>query len=100
MAYTKYAVNSEAAKLHRKEAGSQVRQWRLDQDLTQRDLAQKLGLDYYTFVSQVETGAARVPPEAIADWAKALNKDVRAFAKFLLRHYDPHTYAALFHEQK
>ena len=67
-----------------------------DPKLTQRALADKLKLDYYTFISQVETGTVRVPPENIVGWAKALGVDPQEFAKKLLSCYDPHTYKALF----
>ena len=63
---------------------------------TQRALADKLKLSYYAFISQVETGTARVPPENLVGWAKALGVDPQEFAKKLLSYYDPHTYKALF----
>jgi len=100
MANTKYSAATEAAKLHRQAAGKQVRTWRQDQGLTQRELAKLIDVDYYTFISQVETGAARVPPEAMADWAKALKIDLADFAKTLLRHYDPHMFHALYTQRE
>ena len=98
MAYTKYRVDKVAARKKRIEAGEYIKSLRLAHDpkITQRALADKLKLDYYTFISQVETGVARVPPEAQVAWAKALGVDPQEFAKKLLSCYDPHTYKALF----
>lgn len=96
MAFTKYKEQGAAAKARRKEAGQYVKSLRLEADMTQRELANILGLDYYTFISQVESGAARVPPESILAWASALNTDSAPFARRLLRHYDPHMHDAIF----
>ena len=98
MAYTKYRVDKVAARKLRIEAGAFIKRLRLAHDpkLTQRALADKLKLPYYTFISQVETGTARVPPESQVAWAKALGVDPQEFAKKLLSCYDPHMHKALF----
>ena len=98
MVYTKYRVDKVAARKLRIEAGAFIKSLRLAHDpkLTQRALADQLKLPYYTFISQVETGTARVPPESQVAWAKALGVDPQEFAKKLLSCYDPHTYKALF----
>ena len=44
----------------RKQAGDWLKQRRADAGLSQADLAAKLGLKYYTFISQVENGFSRV----------------------------------------
>ena len=98
MAYTKYRIDKVGARKKRIEAGEYIKSLRLAHDpkITQRALADKLKLTYYTFISQVETGAARVPPEQQVAWAKALEVDPKQFAKKLLSYYDPHTHKALF----
>ena len=98
MAYTKYRVDKVAARKKRIEAGEYIKSLRLAHDpkITQRALADKLKLSYYTFISQVETGTARVPPEQLVGWAKALGVDPQEFTKKLLSYYDPHTHKALF----
>ncbi len=93
-------MNTEEAARNRGAAGDYVKMLRLEAGLTQRELAVGLNLPYYTFISQVETGKARVPPEAMKAWAKQLKKDTRVFAKDLLRWYDPHMYRALFDNSK
>ena len=98
MAYTKYRVDKVGARKKRIEAGAYIQKLRLAHDpkLTQRALADKLKLSYYTFISQVETGTARVPPEQLVGWAKALGVDPQEFAKKLLSYYDPHMHKAIF----
>ena len=103
MAFTKYRIDKVGARNKRIEAGANIiKSLRLAHDpkITQRALADKLKLDYYTFISQVETGAARVPPEAQVAWAKALEVDSQEFAKKLLSYYDPHTHRAIFGKGK
>ena len=62
MVHTAYDASSEQSKRLRKVAGKYLAQLRKDADLTQRLLADAVGLDYYTFISQLECGAGRVPP--------------------------------------
>ena len=64
--------------------------------LSQRQLAVKINADYYTFISQLETGRGRIPADRYVDWAKALNVQPRAFVTEVLRYYDPITFALLF----
>lgn len=90
---TKHGANAKAL---RKRAGAFLKKLREDQKMTQSQLAQKLGLEYYTFISQIETGLSRVPPEQVPAWADALNQDRKEFAKVLLKFYDPFTYESLF----
>jgi DNA-binding XRE family transcriptional regulator len=47
----------------RQEAGRWLKAAREAAGLTQAELAQRVGLRYYTFVSQVESGLGRVPIE-------------------------------------
>jgi transcriptional regulator with XRE-family HTH domain len=86
----------EAAKRLRRSAGAWLRELRLAQGLTQRDLADRVGVAYYTFVSQIEAGKGRVPPESYGAWADALGVPKSDFVRRLLSYYDPYTYEALF----
>jgi transcriptional regulator with XRE-family HTH domain len=85
----------EVAKL-RQEAGAWLRSLREAAGLSQRDLSRHLNLDYYTFISQIESGKGRVPPDQYAAMSKALNVEPHDFAKAMLRFYDPITYNMLF----
>ena len=83
----------------RREAGDWLRQLREQRGLSQRQLANKVGLDYYTFVSQLATGRGRIPPDRYELWALALGVDTRAFVRELMRYYDPVTHDLLFTSQ-
>ena len=60
------------AKQLRKMAGDWLKQRRADAEMSQADLAARLGLKYYTFISQVENGFSRVPIEIMGAWASEL----------------------------
>jgi transcriptional regulator with XRE-family HTH domain len=89
----KSAVN---AKQLRKEAGAWLQEKRQRAGLSQLDLAARLGLKYYTFISQVENGYGRVPTESMEGWAQALGLAPAAFARHLLSYYDPTLHQLLF----
>jgi transcriptional regulator with XRE-family HTH domain len=80
----------------RREAGRWLKSVREAAGLTQADLAQQVGLRYYTFVSQVESGVGRVPIELQRVWAQAIGQDPSIFARTLLRYYEPELYRLLF----
>lgn len=80
----------------RKEAGQFLKTMRERKGLTQRELAEKVGFDYYTFIAQIEAGRGRVPPERYGAYARALDVPSREFVRTLLKYYDPVTYAHLF----
>ena len=92
-------VVPEARQL-RKQAGDWLKQRRADAGLSQVDLAARLGLKYYTFISQVENGFSRVPTEAMAAWATELGLEPAAFAKHLLLYYEPELHRLLFGAKK
>ncbi len=84
------------ARLLRKAAGDWLKARRADAGLSQVDLAARLGLKYYTFISQVENGFSRVPTEAMEAWATQLGLDPSAFARHLLVYYEPELHRLLF----
>lgn len=84
------------AQLLRRQAGRWLKEKREEQGLSQRQLAEMLGLEYYTFISQLETGRGRIPPERYEDWARSLGMHPRDFVFVLMRYYDPITFAILF----
>jgi transcriptional regulator with XRE-family HTH domain len=87
-------------KKRRKQAGNWLKELRGRAGLSQIDLAQALGLKYYTFVSQVENGFGRVPTESLEAWARALGVEPSAFARELLAHYEPVLHRLLFERKK
>ena len=84
----------------RREAGKWLKELRESRNLTQRQLAEQVGIDYYTFISQLEVGRGRIPPDRYERWAEALGIEPAEFVKKLMRFYDPETYRLLFGQQE
>lgn len=80
----------------RREGGRWLRQCRENKGLSQRQLAELVGAEYYTFISQLETGRGRIPPDRYELWARALQIPAKEFVRGILRFYDPVTYKILF----
>ena len=86
----------ESAHDLRKKAGAWLRERRCELGLSQRELASRVSMDYYTFISQIEAGRGRVPADKLRDWAIALEMEHREFAYNIMRYYDPYTFEMLF----
>jgi transcriptional regulator with XRE-family HTH domain len=80
----------------RREAGKWLKELREKNHLTQRQLAELVGVEYYTFISQLEVGRGRIPPDRYERWANALDIAPADFVRQLMRFYDPETYRLLF----
>ena len=91
-----FAKAAPEAQHLRKQAGAWLKEMRKEAGLSQIELAQKLGLKYYTFISQVENGFGRVPSESMEAWAVALGLGPSDFARHLLSFYDPTLHQLLF----
>ncbi|WP_407519079.1 helix-turn-helix domain-containing protein [Methylobacterium oryzisoli] len=89
-------LDSEEVQELRREGGRYLKELREARGLSQRQLAALVGTEYYTFISQLETGRGRIPPDRYRAWAEALDIDVRQFVQTLMRFYDPLTYDILF----
>ncbi|SFJ63175.1 helix-turn-helix domain-containing protein [Aerobium aerolatum] len=81
---------------HRAEAGRWLRQKREAAGLTQRELAEKVGVLYYTYISQVELGQGKIIPERWPAWAEALDVHPRIFSMKMLQSYEPFAYKMIF----
>lgn len=88
----------EEAKENRVTLGLWLRALREERGMSQRELADSLSLDYYTFISQLENGRGKIPSHRYVEWAQALGQDPREFVKMLLKHYEPTTFNVLFEE--
>lgn len=84
----------------RREAGLWLKELRERRGLSQRQLASQLGTEYYTFISQLETGRGRIPPDRYRQWAEALGVEPAEFVRTLMQYYDPVTYDILFGSSK
>ena len=68
--------------------------------MTQKALADHLGLSYYTFISQLETGQATLPPALWRDVATVLMMDPLDFAIECLEVNQPEVFKQLFGDTK
>ncbi len=84
----------------RRQGGLWLREKREEAGLSQRELADKIGLKFYSFVSQIENGRTRIPPELLFSWSKALNIKTPEFSKKMLYFFDNTLYTALFGDEK
>jgi transcriptional regulator with XRE-family HTH domain len=80
----------------RREGGKWLKEQRERANLSQRQLAAKVGAEYYTLVSQLETGRGRVAPDDYVVWAEALDISPQEFARTMMRFYNPVAYSILF----
>ena len=80
----------------RREGGRWLKERREEVGLSQRQLAEIVGAEYYTFISQLETGRGRIPPDRYRLWAQGLKMSPKDFVRNILRFYDPVTYGILF----
>ena len=92
----KVDTQKDAMQARRKVAGLWLREKREAAALSQRDLAQAVGFEYYTFISQIEAGRGKVPSERYKRYADALGVEPREFAVVMLRFNDPFTYDLIF----
>lgn len=86
----------EDTKEQRAALGQWLKKLRESQGMSQRELADRLNLDYYTFISQLENGRGRIPVHRYTEWAEALGQHPRGFVKTLLSYYEPTTFKVLF----
>ena len=75
----------------RKQAGRWLRELRENCGLSQRQLATRVGAEYYSVISQLEAGRGRIPPDRYLVWASALNVEPQEFVRILTSYYDPAT---------
>jgi transcriptional regulator with XRE-family HTH domain len=82
----------------RREGGMWLKELREKAGHTQRSFAAVVASDYYTFISQIENGRGRVPPDKYKLWAETLGMPPRDFLRGYMRFYDPTSYEILFGE--
>jgi len=94
--HPQFAQGPQEVLILRQQAGRWLRALRERLGMSQRELAKAVGFDYYTFISQMESGRGRVPPAQYLAFSTALQVPLHEFVKTLMRYYDPLTYYALF----
>ncbi len=80
----------------RRAGGQWLKELRQSRSLSQRELAHAVGAEYYTFISQLENGRGRIPPDRYQQWADALGLPVWTLVFNIMRFYDPVTFEILF----
>ena len=76
--------------------GNQLKGYRINRGLTQKELADKIGVEYYTMISQMELGYMAIPPALWLPIAEELQIDAQQWVLTLLVEYQPELYKALF----
>ena len=89
---------SDEVRTLRRKGGRWLKQLREQRGLSQSQLAAKLGSDHYSFISQLESGKGRVPPERYRDWSEALGLPPNDFARQMISYYEPVLHQLLFGE--
>lgn len=89
-------MNKDEVRELRTAGGEWLKSLREAAGYSQREFADRVGVTYYTFISQVENGRGRIPPDRYEIWADALGIDRRTFVADLMRYYDPVTHKILF----
>lgn len=92
---TEKTAGPDPAKELRRRLGRWLKKHREDQGLTQADLADALGLRYYSFVSQVENGLGRIPQDLYVRWSDAIGISHEDFGWTMLAHLEPGLYRML-----
>lgn len=73
----------------RKEAGLWLRELREKRRMSQRELADRVGVQVYTVISQLENGRGFIPEDRYLLWAEALEVESLEFIRRLTAYYDP-----------
>lgn len=90
-----YASNREARIQGMKKVGTVLKRLRLKAGLTQKELADKASIRYYTWISQMEIGKGKMQTENIRPFAEALGVSPAWLARTMVRAYDPELYTLL-----
>lgn len=80
----------------KREGGKWLRALRERRGLSQKELAALIGVQNSVFISQLENGRVRIPPERYDAWAEAYGLPAFEFVKALMSFYDPITHRLLF----
>ena len=94
--YAQQTRSTKHAQEMRKRGGKYIQGLRKAAGLTQKEVADKTGIGYYTLISQIENGGTRLPPDRYERFAEVLGVSSAVFAKEMLRFYDPFVHKALF----
>lgn len=94
------AQDASDTKALRRAAGEWLRSMREKCGYSQTELAEAVGIEYYSFVSQIENGRGKIPPTRYKQWAAAFKIPAREFTYNIMQYYDPVTFDLLFNEEE
>ena len=81
--------------LLRQQGGQYLKHLRQDAELTQRNLADEVGLKHYSFLSSIESGSAILPSDLYEKYAEAVGVPTDEFAKRMLMYTKPEIYKCI-----
>lgn len=81
---------------NRNNLGQRLKDARKAEGMTQKALADALGLEYYTMISQMELGYISIPATLWGPIADTLKMDKPEWILLCLNEYQPEVYRALF----
>ena len=76
--------------------GNIIKEKRISEGYSQKGLADALGIEYYTMISQIELGYMAVPPSLWVPLEDKLRFEPAELSILCLSEYQPNIFAALF----
>lgn len=92
-------LSDERIQKNKANLGAELKQARVNAGLTQKALAAKLELEYYTMISQMELGYISIPASLWLPIANSLSLNSSEWVLRCLNEYQPEVYRALFHKR-
>lgn len=96
LVFSSVAEITEEVARRRREGGKWLKDLREKRGLSQKELAELVDVRFNTFISQLENGRGRIPPERYELWASALGIASHIFVERILFYYDPMTHKIIF----
>lgn len=84
-----FAISPEQLRKLRRQGGAVLKRRRELLGLSQREIADRVGLQSYTIIDQLEHGVGRIEPHQYPQWAEALELPIQRLVAEVLRHIDP-----------
>lgn len=81
---------------NRDNLGTELKEARNREGFTQKALADALGIEYYTMISQMELGYISIPAALWVSIARVLKMDESEWVLRCVREYQPEVFTALF----
>src|SRR5262245_48738586 len=80
--------STKRARQSHNRSGAWLCELRKKHGLSQRELARRVGAEFYTVISQLEAGLGRIPPDRYLVWADALGVEPREFVRTVASYYE------------